>query len=971
MVALLLLCTHLSPPVLAGTTPHQPGSALPAAVGETIGRIDSVVFQDNEYHLHGWACQKAHPSSIDVHVYVGGDSSTGIFMAPAQANLASEPAIAALCETTGVNHRFLIPVDFDQITSHPGEGVYIHAISPSGPPHPLLLQSGTIEIPDRVHLSYVTTHDASFDLNIPDGLTVLIDQNLVRGILSVNGGLECFDNGDYELNVQGIHVSGPEAHLTCGREEAPFEGTIDFTFADNRPVATNSTQPQPGKEFIVSHGATLRLIGRTEKSQILKLSRSALVHAHTIDVAPPATGWERGDTIVIAPTGFRPHEAEERTLVDFSEDRRQLILDAPLDYFHWGRTEAFASDSGMRWVLDERAEVINLSRRIRVMSEDDHFVQNAQIGAHMMIMGAGSAAFVDGVEFHRVGQMGQLRRYPFHWHLLDDATGQYIKNSSVHHSFNRCIVVHGTDSVEVEGNSCYDHFGHGFFLEDGSERRNVLRANIGILSRKVPPGRELLESESKDLQIGRFPGPATFWISHPDNEVADNVAAGSEGSGFWMAFSRENTCPQLDCAPPTKTDTLFFGGNIAHSSKVGITHDGGPNGPSLNNPRNPADRAIVTTHYEPEKVPIFENLQAFKNSVTGIYFRGDRAIYRNNILADNGASFFFAFDQEVEDSLVVGMSQNMSSDDLEYLDQTPFRLPDDLIGVLVYDGPFFLKNVHFANFPESPLDHQGAPFAPTAIKLMGGLARYVNKTSGLSFYPPNPYKKVDLRRVGEPRTAFWSDSYTASIRDLDGSLSGLSGAEIRPDHPLNWDESRCSAIAEWGAFACDYRTTHLRFRNRVPFVGAVETQQLGFSIRRDSTSSLGVTYPYLSFPNAIEGRSYNKFSIILDEGYSYHVTDYPVDLSQQVVDLFFTSETAGQLSPVLSVELPLASPTCALYNGYASPANHDALPNLGTLGALESSSEPGFVRVGATIHFRLRATMDKGRAYYGIYGLRC
>lgn len=38
---------------------------------------------------------------------------------------------------------------------------------------------------------------------------------------------------------------------------------------------------------------------------------------------------------------------------------------------------------------------------------------------------------------------------------------------------------------KVENNLCYDHMGHGFFLEDGGELDNVFDGNIAISTRRA------------------------------------------------------------------------------------------------------------------------------------------------------------------------------------------------------------------------------------------------------------------------------------------------------------------------------------------------------------------------------------------------------------------------------------------------------------------------------------------------------
>ena len=60
-----------------------------------------------------------------------------------------------------------------------------------------------------------------------------------------------------------------------------------------------------------------------------------------------------------------------------------------------------------------------------------------------MIM-EGAEMYISGAEFEYMGQGGRLGRYATHWHMLGDVTGQYITNSSYHHTFNKGMTVHGT-----------------------------------------------------------------------------------------------------------------------------------------------------------------------------------------------------------------------------------------------------------------------------------------------------------------------------------------------------------------------------------------------------------------------------------------------------------------------------------------------------------------------------------------------
>jgi len=63
---------------------------------------------------------------------------------------------------------------------------------------------------------------------------------------------------------------------------------------------------------------------------------------------------------------------------------------------------------------------------------------------------------------------------------------------------------------------CYIIKGHNFFIEDGVETKNRLINNLGISTRR---SWSLLNTDQT---------PATFWITHPDNQFEGNRAAGSD-----------------------------------------------------------------------------------------------------------------------------------------------------------------------------------------------------------------------------------------------------------------------------------------------------------------------------------------------------------------------------------------------------------------------------------------------------------
>ena len=66
-----------------------------------------------------------------------------------------------------------------------------------------------------------------------------------------------------------------------------------------------------------------------------------------------------------------------------------------------------------------------------------------------------------------------------HFHLLENTCeGCYLKDSSIHRSFYRCISIHGTHNTTVSENVGFDVIGYCYYLEDGVEEENTIAYNL-------------------------------------------------------------------------------------------------------------------------------------------------------------------------------------------------------------------------------------------------------------------------------------------------------------------------------------------------------------------------------------------------------------------------------------------------------------------------------------------------------------
>lgn len=61
--------------------------------------------------------------------------------------------------------------------------------------------------------------------------------------------------------------------------------------------------------------------------------------------------------------------------------------------------------------------------------------------------------------------------------------GSTMRSNSVHKTFQRGYVIHGTHWLTARDNVAFNTTGHAFMLEDGIEQNNTLQHNLVINSR--------------------------------------------------------------------------------------------------------------------------------------------------------------------------------------------------------------------------------------------------------------------------------------------------------------------------------------------------------------------------------------------------------------------------------------------------------------------------------------------------------
>lgn len=572
-------------------------------------------------------------------------------------------------------------------------------------------------------------------VTIPADKRILLDINPPElGGLTIEGHLE-FGPANLELTSEWIMVMG---EFRIGYEDNLHQQSAIITLNDTD--TEESIMNMGTRGIMVMGGGSLELHGQTPEVLWTKIDGHMENGSTTLNTITE-TQWNAENQIVIAPTDY--YEANNGASISqvfsISEiSSNQITTTEPSTAHRWGLLQYPTQDgislsdnnlleppvddtdtTSTPLVLDERAAVGLLTRGIVIQAPDDDTWNNDNFGVHTMIM-PGSEAHVEGVQFLRAGQLGRLRRYAFHWHMLsyagtetmDDATDQYFRNNSIQSSKNRGVVIHGTNGVTVQNNVIYDIQGHGVFTEDAVERRNLIDNNLVLHVRNpdLP-----LDQALKQHEVGTR-GSSGFWLSNPDNTITNNHAADCGTNGFWLAYpnqpwgeSIEVLAEDGELINPSRIRFGTFEGNTAHSNRMeGIMLDN-VEIDNLGNTfphqyQSTTDGRDIAWPYPTLRRFALAKLSLWKNGSNGIW---DRSVWPDNIeivSADNSGRFFAGSgaDGVIERCLVIGTSLN------HLMNGTDRPLEADFQGELstsvptafaTYHSTFDIKNNIVINFP--------------------------------------------------------------------------------------------------------------------------------------------------------------------------------------------------------------------------------------------------------------------------------
>src|SRR5260370_14218693 len=224
---------------------------------------------------------------------------------------------------------------------------------------------------------------AGEDVTIPTGATVTLDVTTPElHSLTVLGTL-AFDETAIALVARWIMVHGI---LQAGTDAAPFAHHATVTLTANDP--NEDVMGMGTRGILVMGSGVLEFHGQVRTPVWTKLAANAPAGATSLVLKDRVT-WAGGDQLAIAPTDFyRVGGAEQLAVQSTTSDG--VALAAPLQKARWGVLQ-YIDASGVTLapftsvtdkVIDERAEVGNLTRNLMIRGVDDPVSRHNGLGAH-------------------------------------------------------------------------------------------------------------------------------------------------------------------------------------------------------------------------------------------------------------------------------------------------------------------------------------------------------------------------------------------------------------------------------------------------------------------------------------------------------------------------------------------------------------------------------------------------------------
>jgi len=342
----------------------------------------------------------------------------------------------------------------------------------------------------------------------------------------------------------------------AGTSRFPYTASLTITLLGGREQTAVAVEQQgvaAGNKVIANVG-TLRLFG-TERANTMTRLLAVARKGDTAITVEPGLDLVPGDRIALAPTSYAYWAGEEAFIDSYDAGTGAVVLDRALTYYHWGAAESTGADySG----LDMRGEVLILTRKIRIVGQDEDGWGGQVLTADVVES--------DGTDRTGMLQMDSVEVYncsqvDTHYAAIrfDNALtmGHRVTNSAIHNGLGWGLKAESSRNLNITGNVFFSFRQIGVCFD--SVQNVVYDSNVFavVVDR---PTREMT-GMGQDTQGGIAVCSQTHPMPCTEVQITNNIMAGAVYAGFLTMAQ--------DCDDDS---ALTFKDNVAHSV------DGGLNG---------------------------------------------------------------------------------------------------------------------------------------------------------------------------------------------------------------------------------------------------------------------------------------------------------------------------------------------------------------------------------------------------------
>lgn len=457
------------------------------------------------------------------------------------------------------------------------------------------------------------------------------DKSTAVDTLFVPNNVELVISTDWHLRVACWNIEG---RVYLGTANAPYSGTAEIVLDATLSSGANHCTGYDLPVILVSTAGSLYAYGDkgiggswfTLTSPVQPGDTEIRVSENILDYK-----WQVGDQIVLSSTepAIRRNISNEvatiSTITTALDGTSFITVSSPLLYHHSGTTFSRIDPYTSNAPNFERGEIGLLSRNIKIRAADAS-------GGHIRASNGLYTMHLSGVELIGLGMLN-TGDYPVHFHRTYNMPADgVVQFNSIHQSLHHCVTLHETHGIHVVGNVAFDNFGHCMFTEDGMETENRFIKNLVIGTKGYP--RSVFATKLQ-FPLGTTDSAASFpllsetvmlvssfWLANPDNTYISNVAAGSDGIGYWLSVCqnvRQSTFDIFALSPnryPSYDNRFIplgpFRNNIVHSLRqaaVKLTWDNAV----VDACGNPADTRFYARMDTPMVPTTIDSMVIFQN----------------------------------------------------------------------------------------------------------------------------------------------------------------------------------------------------------------------------------------------------------------------------------------------------------------------------------------------------------------------